>query len=60
MYFQVHIQQNKRHKSGRKTYNTKLDSIINVQALDETHCRTNIIMKYGLCTKILNIIKKES
>ena len=59
MLFNCHIQIKKRFKKGRFWKYTTQDSIIPVEAIDETHCRIRIIKTYGLCTKIFNISEKR-
>ncbi len=59
MEYSVHIEQKQKHKTGNKTYFTKLQSVIPVTALDKTHCKAKIYASYGFCVKILNIIENE-
>jgi len=59
MNFEVHIQTVKRFKKGRFFKTTTQDSIIPVEAIDETHCKLKIIKAYGLFTKIFTISEKK-
>jgi len=59
MDFQCHIQIKKRFKKGRFFKTTTLDSVIQVTAIDETHCILKIKAKYGLFCKIFTITEKK-
>ncbi len=59
MLFNCHIQTKKRFKKGRFWKTTTQDSVITVDAIDETHCKLLIKKRYGLLTKIFTISEKK-
>jgi len=58
MTYSVHIQNKKRSKSGRFWKTHKLNQVVEIQALDETHAKCKIYIRFGLFTEILNIFEK--
>lgn len=58
MTFSCHIQQKKRSKIGRFFKTHKLNQVVDIDAIDETHAKLIILKRFGLFTKIFNIFEK--